>query len=240
MTNRRRLCASGVLVTPSFSTTPFAVNRTDNTLVQTLLTTGRASLSAKDASSGPDRAVFAALRTEIRRASSNKANPTSTACDSFSKREAADNDTATTPPVFPRDGEFHRRTGKIRRQKIRSKRCKAQAKGKEEEDGRGVYSGGGSKEGSGWRQGPDGLTATTGKVEWFCGALAKTAERLSGRTRGGAEAFLLSVFEDFDRRAACDGVRNRAFGRHLRGRARDALEGRCPSVSLRDGVPLFP
>lgn len=49
-------------------------------------------------------------------------------------------------------------------------------------------------------QGPDGLTAGAAKVKWFCGALAKTAERLSGRRRGGsAEAFLLSVFEDFDR-----------------------------------------
>ncbi|CAB1096907.1 unnamed protein product [Ectocarpus sp. CCAP 1310/34] len=57
------------------------------------------------------------------------------------------------------------------------------------------------------RQGPDGLTATTAKVQWFCGALAKTAEKLSMSRRGGAEAFLLSVFEDFDRWVVLDDTR---------------------------------
>lgn len=44
---------------------------------------------------------------------------------------------------------------------------------------------------------PDGINAGTAKVRWFCGALAKTADRLSGGSC--PEAFLLSVFEDFDR-----------------------------------------
>lgn len=46
------------------------------------------------------------------------------------------------------------------------------------------------------------MTAGVAKVKWFCGALATTAEKLSGsgaRRKGGEEAFLLNVFEDFDR-----------------------------------------
>ncbi|CAM9777410.1 unnamed protein product [Scytosiphon promiscuus] len=173
--------------------------KSDGTLIQTLLTTGRAGLSARDASSGPDRAVFSALRADLRRLSGGPRSPTHGAP---AKRKAADNDTITllTPSVFPIDGEFHRRTGKIRRPRIRRETCVAQAKG-QEEGVRDACEDGASKTGLEMRQGPDGMTATAGKVKWFCGALAKTAERLSGRRRGGAEAFLLSVFEDFDSRS---------------------------------------
>ncbi|CAM9896306.1 unnamed protein product, partial [Hapterophycus canaliculatus] len=183
----------------------------DSTLVQTLLTTGRASLSARDVSSGPDRAAFEALRAELRRAPSTDGNPMSmTYDDSFNTRDAADNDTATTPAVFPRNGEFHRRTGKRRQQRTRRKCYKAQGKGQavDESDARRECA---SKQGSEALQGPDGLTATTGKVKWFCGALAKTAARLSGRTRGRAEAFLLSVFEDFDSRTGHGTLSMRQF-----------------------------
>ena len=51
----------------------------------------------------------------------------------------------------------------------------------------------------GMRESPDGMDVCVAKVKWFCGALASTADTLSGRSKGGAEAFLLSVFEDFDR-----------------------------------------
>ena len=164
----------------------------NETLLQTLLTTGRADLCARDASSGRDVAIFASLKDKLSRAPMDRKSTNIASDDRHIMNNpgqcAGETETTTTPLVFPGGGEFHRRTGKIRRGRVRMGCGKAEAKGE---------STGGMDELP--SQGPDGLTAGTAKVKWFCGALERTAERLSGRTGGGAEAFLLSVFEDFDR-----------------------------------------
>eukprot|EP00903_Cladosiphon_okamuranus_P019482 g17915.t1 len=169
---------------------------TGATLLQTLLTTGRADLCARDASNGRDLAIFSALKEKLNRAPMDR-KWTSIAFDDHhlnNPDQCARGSKPTNPLVFPGGGEFHRRTGKIRRYSSRAGRGEAEAKGgsmwsRDEQ----------AKQVSDPRKGPDGLTADTAKVKWFCGALGKTAERLSGRTGGGAEAFLLSVFEDLDR-----------------------------------------
>lgn len=49
-------------------------------------------------------------------------------------------------------------------------------------------------------EGSNGMRAAPARVAWFCAALAKTAERLSGaERRDRAKAFLFSVLEDFDK-----------------------------------------
>lgn len=174
------------------------VSGEDGTLLYTLLTTGRADLRARDASNGRDIANFAALKDKLKGAAPSDRRSTNTASDNHRVIKNADQcagkNEATNPLVFPVGEEFHRRTGKIRRFKSRRGWGKAEAKG-ETTAGRDEQ----PKQGSDSRNGPDGLTAGKAKVKWFCGALERTAETLSGRKGGGAEAFLLSVFEDFDR-----------------------------------------
>lgn len=164
---------------------------TDESLLQTLLTTGRANLCASDASNGRDLVIFAAIKDKLNRAPMDRKSTNIASDDhhilSTSDQCAGESET-TSPLVFPAGEEFHRRTGKIRRCRNRTGCGKAQAK---------IESTGSRDEQP--SESPDGLTAGTAKVKWFCGALERTAERLSGRTGGGAEAFLLSVFEDFDR-----------------------------------------
>ncbi|CAM9689933.1 unnamed protein product [Ectocarpus sp. 4 AP-2014] len=167
----------------------------DHSLVHTLITTGRADLSARDASVGRDTAMFADLKAKLRGETPDGRNIPSKRCGGSHGNAPANGNTDMNPAIFPRDGEFHRRTGKLRCLRSSKKECRADGKrdttnGRDEQHARD----------SDPRQGPDGLTATTAKVQWFCGALAKTAEKLSMRRRGGAEAFLLSVFEDFDRK----------------------------------------
>lgn len=178
------------------TTASLGVAVANGALLQTLLTTGRADLLARDASNGRDSAIFAALKDKLDRAPSGRKSTNTASGDRRIKNAAqcADESEATNPLVFPVGGEFHRRTGKVRRCRSRRGRDKAEAKGgatgsRDEQ----------LKRSSDSRGGPDGLTAGTAKVKWFCGALERTAERLSGRKGGGAEAFLLSVFEDFDR-----------------------------------------
>lgn len=182
----------------SFSTSdPLALADPEGNLLQTLLTTGRADLCARDATNGGDLAIFAALKGKLNRAPMQKKSTNTTSGDRHivnTSDQYAGEGEPTNPLVFPGGGEFHRRTGKIRRCVSRRGRGKAEAKG-ETTVGRDEQ----SKKGSDSRRGPDGLTAGTAKVKWFCGALERTAEKLSGRKGGGAEAFLLSVFEDFDR-----------------------------------------
>ncbi|CAM9962215.1 unnamed protein product [Ectocarpus fasciculatus] len=167
----------------------------DNSLIETLTTTGRADLSARDASAGPDKSIFAVLKAKLLSEPSDGRNiPSSKTCRGSHGNAPANGSTDINPAIFPRDGEFHRRTGKLRCPRSRAKECRAEGK-RDTTSGRDVQ----HARDSDPRQGPDGLTATTAKVQWFCGALAKAAEKLSMRGRGGAEAFLLSVCEDFDR-----------------------------------------
>lgn len=168
------------------TTAPLAAAGAGETLLQTLLTTGRADLRPRDASNGRDLALFSALKEKLNHAPMDRKSTNPDRCAGGSE--------PTNPLVFPGGGEFHRRTGKIRRCRSKTERGEAEAKG-ESKGSRDEQ----TKQCSDPRKGPDGLTAGTAKVKWFCGALERTAEKLSGRTGGGAEAFLLSVFEDFDR-----------------------------------------
>lgn len=189
-----------LLVVLSTAASSASTGAEDGTLMQTILSAGRADLGARDASNGRDLAVFAALEAKLNRAPMGRKS-TNIACGDHRVKNpdqpAAESAPNNNPLVFPRGGEFHRRTAKRRRRRIRKAGGKAEAKaeskgGREDEDGQ-------PEQGSDPRTGPDGLTAGTAKVKWFCGALERTAERLSGRRGGGAEAFLLSVFEDYDR-----------------------------------------
>lgn len=173
----------------------FTASGADEGLLQTLLTTGRANLSARDASTDRDEPIFAGLKAKLRGAPlSSKPGKTIADGKGVSTHPHAEEKSAMHPIIFPVGGEFHRRTGELRRRR----RCRTtstaggvgEAKDGRHDQGRGC---------SDPCRGPDGLTAGTAKVKWFCGALRKTAERLSRGGRGGAEAFLLSVFEDFDR-----------------------------------------
>ena len=175
-----------------------AVNDADHALLQTLLTTGRANLSARDTTAhGTDTLIMAELKTKLHGASSDEKSSFSGGRSGV-ELLAADGDGYA---VFPRDDEFHRRTGKIRRRRRRERKTdsKGHCKGEGKEERRNRPDGG---SGAGMCEGPDGTAACATKVKWFCGALASTAEKLSGRSKGRAEALLLSVFEEFDRRAS--------------------------------------
>lgn len=172
-----------------------AVNDADSTLFQTLLTTGRADLSARDTTAhGTDASIMAALKAKLHGASSDGKSSASVGHSGMGLI-AADRDGYA---VFPRDDEFHRRTGKIRRGRRGERKAESKTgyKGEGKREGRNPP---GGESGVGVREGPSGKAACAAKVKWFCGALASTAEKLSGRSKGRAEAFLLSVFEDFDR-----------------------------------------
>lgn len=171
-----------------------AVNDADNALLQTILTTGRADLSARDTTAhGIDASIMAALKAKLQGASSD-GKPAASGGRSGVGLLAADREGYA---VFPRDDEFHRRTGKIRRRR----RGEGRAASKGDSKGEGKRKGRNRPDGNdaGMRQDPDGLASCAAKVKWFCGALASTAKKLSGSSKGRAEAFLLSVFEDFDR-----------------------------------------
>lgn len=172
-----------------------AVNDADNALLQTILTTGRADLSARDTTAhGIDASIMGALKAKLHGASSG-GKPSAGGGRSGAGLLAADRDSYA---VFPLDDEFHRRTGKIRRRRRGDRRaeCKGDSKEEGKREGRNHPDG---ENDAGIRQDPDGLAACAAKVKWFCGALAITAKKLSGSSMGRAEAFLLSVFEDFDR-----------------------------------------
>lgn len=206
-----RLALDAVTMPPFFFTLVYcwwpryySVPGDDGTLLQALLTTGRADLSARDASIHADRSIFVALKAKLNRelpsnsGQSSKYTTNNDYCQENAPRCAETND-AIIPVVFPVDGEFHRRTGKIRRRRGGVKTSKADAKRQAKSGIDAQQQQEQQHEGLDAGQGPDRLTVGTVKVKWFCGALAKTAERLSGRRRGSAEAFMLSVFEDFDR-----------------------------------------
>ena len=168
----------------------------DETLLQTLLTTGRANLSTRDASSDLDISIFAELKERLNRAPlhGKPSKATTEGERGINAYPGAAENAAVHRMIFPCDGEFHRRTGEVRRRRGRREAPTSGVKG-EAKDGTGT-------QGQRWsdpRRGPDGLTASTAKVKWFCGALRKSAEKHSRGGRGRAEAFLLSVFEDFDR-----------------------------------------
>lgn len=197
----------GLLLSRAIHSRRFTARGADHSLMHTLITTGRADLAARDASVGPDKAVLAALKAKLRGETSDGRNITSKTCRGSHGNAPANSNTDINPAIFPRDGGFHRRTGKL--QCLRSRRKEFRAEGKRDTtNGQNAQ----HARDSDPRQGPDGLTATTAKVQWFCGALAKTAEKLSMRRRGGAEAFLLSVFEDCDRWVGLGDTRQLTIG----------------------------
>lgn len=180
---------------------PLAVAKADDSLIQALLTTGRADLSARDASLGADTASLHGLKTHLRRRVSSAAQQHAASANVSDKaRTSADG--TINPAVFPKNEAFHRRTGRLRRgrQKGDTYERKREAKQNYRAGERARQDGGSAK-------GPYGMTAGVAKVKWFCGALATTAEKLSGsgtRRKDREEAFLLNVFEDFDRWATTD------------------------------------
>lgn len=175
---------------PAALSLSFSVCDADDTVLQAVFTTGRANLSTYDASHTDDTAALKILKAQLHNAlpQNEQSTKTSGASKSAARTVASEHNVSGNPAVFPPDQRFHRRTGNLyRRSKSSRKVQESHANFRCSRKGVPLY------------EGHAGLSVGTAKVEWFCGSLAKTAEKLSGRRRGGAEAFLLSVFEDFDR-----------------------------------------
>lgn len=177
-----------------------AVGRSDDDILTTLLTTGRADLSARDTSHTSDETIMENMKSFLRRGPHATGSHNDDPGNSNNSDDNDDNNDGKTKistsesKIFPPGQEFHRRSCALRG---RTRQSWAEQEGDEgttyHEDKVHILRGG---------KGSNGMSASAAaKVEWFCAALAKTAERLSGASgrERVARVFLLRVFEDFDR-----------------------------------------
>lgn len=153
-------------------------------ILNAVLTIGRADLSARDASHGSDRKIMETTKARFR-----ENLPES---KKIISNKTPSNRWAVGSTVFSHGEEFHRQTGELRRE-VKEKptasggtqgtRCPEDKVSRCVEDSTEI-----------------GAPYRGYKVTWFCAALAKTAEHISGAERRvRAKAFLFNVFEGFDK-----------------------------------------
>lgn len=162
-----------------------SVGGDDDSLLQALLTTGRADLSCRDASHGDNASLLEELETAL---NSSGVPGAEKASERWRKADldhfaAADSQSLA---ILPRDREFHVRTGRLRRRHVEPTTLERVGEGT-------ILGARGTRVRS--REAP----RATRRLEDFCKAMRGSAERLAELQGQSAEAFLRSTFEDLDR-----------------------------------------